>query len=171
MLIGQAIRHTQPQSQPAVVGNTGHTELAARRFIPAPQYKELVAARIPPLTQPLLVAPITVGLQVMLLPPQPPGPEAQPYQALRNVGFQSNQPVSKISQPPLLLMNLIPSAPLSGIGNLPLGPSNPPLQTVLLQPLRLPHRRHLALQRHPHPVEHPRRYPVLLDVVALQRCR
>ena len=79
--------------------------------------------------------------------------------------------MSKISQPPLLLMNLIPSAMLSGIGNLPLGPSNPPLQTVLLQPLRLPHRCHLALQRHPHPVEHPRRYPVLLDVVALQRCR
>ena len=46
MLIGQAIGHTQPQSQPAVVGNTGDAELAARRFIPAPQYKELVAARM-----------------------------------------------------------------------------------------------------------------------------
>ena len=63
---------------------------------------------------------IAILLKVMLLAPQPLGPEAQPYQARRNVGFQSNQPVSKISEPPLLLMNLIPSAPLSGIRNLPL---------------------------------------------------
>ena len=46
MLIGQAIRQPKPQSQPAIVGNTGHTELTARRLIPAPQYKELVAARM-----------------------------------------------------------------------------------------------------------------------------
>ena len=58
---------------------------------------------------------------------------SQPHQARRNVGFQSNQLVSQIGQPPLLLMNLIPSASLSGIRNLPLGPSNPPPQAVLTQ--------------------------------------
>ena len=105
----------------------------------------------------------------MLLLPQPLGPETQPYQALLDVGFQSNQLVSQIGQPPLLLMNLIPSAPLSGIRNLPLGPSNPPPQTIMLQPLRLPHRRHLAVQRHPHRIEQPRRYSVPLQVSALQR--
>ena len=114
---------------------------------------------------------VAILLKVMLLARQPLGPETQPYQALRDVGFQSNQPVSKISQPPLLLMNLFPSAPLSGTGNLPLGPINPPLQTVLLQPLQLPHRHHLAFQRHPHRIEQPRRYPVLPDILAHQQYR
>ena len=169
MLLRQAIR--QPQGQRTIIGNAGHAQLATARFIPAAQHEELVAAGILPVLQPFLMTVVAILLQVMLLTPQLLRPEAQSDPALRNVGFQSNQPVSKISEPPLLLMNLIPSAPLSGIGNLPLGPINPPLQTVLLQPLRPPHRRHLAIQRHPHPVEQPRRYPVLLDVVALQRCR
>ena len=33
------------------------------------------------------------------------------------------------------------------------------------------HRRYLAVQRHPHRVEHPRWYPVLLDILALQQYR
>ena len=171
MLIGQAIRHTQPQGQRTIIGNAGHTELAARRFIPAPQHKELVAARIPPLTQPLLVAPITVGLQVMLLPPQPPGPETQPDPARRNVGLQHCQFGFQVRQPPPLLVNLLPPTLLLGLRNLPFPWSNSPLQAVHPQPLRRPHRRHLAVQRHPHRVEQPRRYPVPLQVVALQRRR
>ena len=172
VLLRQAIRQPQPQGQRAIIANAGHAQLATARFIPAPQHEELVAASILPVLQPFLMTRIVILLKVMLLAPQPLGPEAQPYQALRNVGFQSNQPVSKISQPPLLLMNLIPSAPLSGIRNLPLGSSNPPLQTVLPERHRLPHRRHFAVQRHPHRIEQPRRYPVPLQVSAFQRrCR
>ena len=69
-------------------------------------------------------------------------------------------------------MNLLPPTLLLGLRNLPFPWSNSPLQAVHPQPLRRPHRRHLAVQRHPHRVEQPRRYPVLTDVVALQRrCR
>ena len=68
-------------------------------------------------------------------------------------------------------MNLLPPTLFLGLRNLPFRLSNSPLQTILPQPLRRPHRRHLAVQRHPHRVEHPRRYPVLLDVLALQQYR
>ena len=69
-------------------------------------------------------------------------------------------------------MHLSPPTTLDSFPNLPLCPSDAPLQAVHPQPLRRPHRRHLAFQRHPHRVEQPRRYPVLTDVVALQRrCR
>ena len=174
VLLRQAIGQPQPQpqGQRAIIANSGHAQLATARFIPAPQHEELVAAGSLPVLKPFAMAGVAIGLQVVLLTPQPLGPEAQPYQALRDVGFQSSQPVSTIGQPPLLLMNLIPSAPLSGIRNLPLGSSNPPLQTVLPERHRLPHRRHLAVQRHPHRIEQPRRYPVPLQVSAFQRrCR
>ena len=62
MLIGQAIRHTQPQGQRAVVGNCGDTQLAARCLIPTPQHEELIAAGVPPVLEPLLVTGVTVGL-------------------------------------------------------------------------------------------------------------
>ena len=111
----QRVRHTQPQDQRAVIGNSSHAELATRRLIPAPQHEELVTAGIPPVPQPFLMAGVAIGLQVVLLAPQPPGPEAQPHPALSYVAFQCSQPDSQIGQPTPLLMNLIPSATFSGI--------------------------------------------------------
>ena len=60
---------------------------------------------------------VAILLQVLLLTPQPPGPEAQPHPARRNVGLQSNQPVSKIGQPPPLLVNLLPPTLFRGLRN------------------------------------------------------
>ena len=117
------------------------------------------------------MAGVTVIRKVPLLPPQPLRPAAQPHSARSNVSFQCSQPVPQIGQPPLLLMNLIPSAAFSGIVNLPLGPSNPPLQVVHPHLLLLSDRCHLAFQRHPHSVEHPARHPVPFQVRALQRRR
>ena len=78
----------------------------------------------------------------------------------------------RLANPPPLLVNLLPPTLFLGLPNLPLPWSNSPLQAVHPQSLRRPHPRHLAVQRHPHRVEQPRRHPVLLDVVALQRrCR
>ena len=95
------------------------------------------------------MARVAILLQVMLLTPQLLRPEAQSDPARTNVGFQTSvtfnareqlllklRTGSQVGQPTTFLMNLIPSAPLTGIGNLLLGPINPPLQTVLLQPLR-----------------------------------
>ena len=67
-------------------------------------------------------------------------------------------------------MNLLPPTLFLGLSNLPFHLSNSPLQAVHPQPLRRLHRRHLAFQRHPHGIEHPGRYPVLLQVSTLQRC-
>ena len=114
---------------------------------------------------------VAILLQVMLLTPQPLRPETQPDPALRNIGLQSRQPGLQIGQPPPLLVNLLPPALFLSLRNLPFRLSNSPLQAVHPQPLRRPHRRHLAVQRLPHPVEQPRRYPVLLDVLALQQYR
>ena len=126
----QAVGHTQPQGQCAVVGHGGHAELATRRLIPAPQDEELVAASILPIPEPLLVAGVAVGLEIVLLPPQPRRPAAQPHSARSNVGFQLRQPVPQIGQPPFPLMNLIKSATFGGIGDLLLCPCNPPPQAV-----------------------------------------
>ena len=109
--------------------------------------------------------------KVMLLPPQLLRPEAQPHPARCNIGLQSRQPVLQIGQPPPLLVNLLPPTPFLSLRNLPFRLSNSPLQAVHPQPLRRPHRRHLAVQRHPQRVEHPRRYPVFLDILALQQYR
>ena len=165
----QAIRQTQPQGQRAIIGNGSHAELASRRFIPAAEHEELVATGIPPVPEPFLMTAVAVCLEVVLLAPQPLRPEAQPHSARRNVSFQCSQPVPQIGQPPFLLMNLTESATFSGIGYLPLGPNNPALQVVQPQLLLLLDRCHLAFQQHPRPVEHPRRYPVPLQVHTLQR--
>ena len=85
-------------------------------------------------------------------------------------GLQSRQPGPQTSQPTPLLVNLLPPTLFLGLRNLPFRLSNSPLQAVHPQPLRRPHRRHLALQRHPHGIEHPGRYPVPLQVRVLQRC-
>ena len=95
------------------------------------------------------MAGVTVIRKVALLPPQPLRPETQPHSARSNVSFQCSQPVPQIGQPPFLLMNLIESATFGGIGNLPLGPSNPTLQVVQPHLLLLSDRCHLPFQRHP----------------------
>ena len=117
------------------------------------------------------MAAVTVFRKLVLLPPKPLRPEAQPDPARSNVSFQHLHPVPQVGQPTPLLMNLIPSAAFSGIENLPLSPGNPPLQVVQPHLLLLSDRRHLPLQRNPHAVEHPRRYPVSLQVGGLQRRR
>ena len=91
------------------------------------------------------MARIVVDLELMLLPPQPFRPEAQPHPARRNVGLQSRQPGPQTSQPTPLLVNLLPPTLLLGLRNLPFPWSNSPLQAVHPQPLRRPHRRHLAV--------------------------
>ena len=114
----QRVRHSQPQGQRPVISNGRHAELATRRLIPAPQHEELVTAGVPPVPEPFLMAGVAVGLQMMLLAPQPLRPEAQPHSALSYVAFQCSQPDSQIGQPPFLLMDLIPPAMPSGIGDL-----------------------------------------------------
>ena len=83
----------------------------------------------------------------------------------------SRQPELQVSQPPPLPVHLPPLAFFFSLINLLFLTAHPTPQAIQLQKLRLPHRRHLALQRHPHRVEHPRRYPVFLDVLALLRHR
>ena len=61
----------------------------AARFIPAAQHEELITAGILPVPEPLLMTGIAIGLQVMLLTPQPLRPEAQPDPARTKVGFQA----------------------------------------------------------------------------------
>ena len=48
MLISEAIGHTQPQGQRTIIGNAGHAQLAAARFIPTAQHEELITAGILP---------------------------------------------------------------------------------------------------------------------------
>ena len=108
MTTGQAIGHTQPQGQRAVIGNGRHTQLASRRFIPAPQHEELIAAGSLPVPEPFLMSGVTVGFEILLLAPQPLGPKAQPYPAVRYMGFQRREPGVQISQPAFLLVNLVP---------------------------------------------------------------
>ena len=169
MLFGQAIRHTKPQGQSAVIGNGSHAELATPGLIPAPHHEELSVSGILPIGQPLLMTGISIGLQVVLFPPQPLGPEAQSHLIPGYVRFQNCQTASQVAQPTTLLMDLLPAALLPGIGYLTLRPGYAAAQGIPVQFLRLPDRRHLALQGHPYPVEHPRRYPVPLQVSALQR--
>ena len=107
----------------------------------------------------------------MLLTPQFLGAEAQPHPAGRKVGFQPRQPKLQVSQPPPLPVHLPPLAFFFSLINLLSLTAHPTPQAIQLQKLRLPHRRHLALQRHPHRVEHPSRYPVFIDVLALLRHR
>ena len=149
MLSSQAIR--QPQGQRPVIGNGGHADLASRRLIPAPQHEELVAASVPPVPEPFLMAGVAFGLEIAPLPPQPLRPEAQPHSARSNVGFQCSQPVPQIGQPPFLVMNLIKPAMFGGIGDLLLSPCNPPFQVAQPQFLLLSDRRHLPFQRKPAP--------------------
>ena len=114
---------------------------------------------------------VAILLKVMLLTPQPFRPEAQPHPARRNISLQHGQFGFQVRPPPPLLVNLLPPTLFLGLRNLPFRLSNSPLQAIHPQPLRRPHRRHLALQRHPHRVEQPRWYPVLLDILALQQYR
>ena len=168
MLCRQAIRHPQPQRQAPVIGHGSHAQLTARRLIPATQHEELVTARLSPVPEPFLMAGVAVCLEVVLLTPQFLGPKAQSHPALGNVSFQCRQPMPQISQPPPFLVDLVPAPTLGSTGDLPLSPSHPPAQAVQLQLLLLLHRGNLALQQHPHPVEHPGRYPVPLQILALQ---
>ena len=69
MLPGQAIRHPKPQGQGAIVSNPRHAQLAAAGLIPAPQHEELAIPRRSPIGQPLLMAAVAVGLQVVLAAP------------------------------------------------------------------------------------------------------
>ena len=149
VLLRQAIGHTQPQGQRTIIGNAGHAQLATARFIPAAQHEELITAGILPVPEPFLMAAITVGFQVVLLPPQPPGPETQPYQPSRDVGFQHHETQFQIGYPALLLMHLSPPATLDSFPNLPLCPSDAPPETVHAQLLLLLDGCHLAFQRHP----------------------
>ncbi|CAI8044142.1 hypothetical protein GBAR_LOCUS24515, partial [Geodia barretti] len=98
----QAIRHPQPQRQRTVVIDGRHAQLASRRLIPAAQHEELVAAGVLPVPEPFLMTGIAIGLQVILLPPQLLGAEAQPHPAGRNVGFQPRPPEPQVGQPPPL---------------------------------------------------------------------
>ena len=102
---------------------------------------------------------IAIGIQMVLLPPQPLRPEAQPYPFSGQVRFQFHKPGIQVSQPPSLLVRLIKLAALLVPGNLNPRPSNRSDQAVGSQFLLLPHRRYLAFQRHPHRVEHRCRYP------------
>ena len=81
---------------------------------------------------------VAILLQVMLLPPQPLRPEAQPHPARRNVGLQHCQFGFQVRQPPPLLVNLLPPTLFLGLRNLPFRLSNSPLQAVHPQPLRRP---------------------------------
>ena len=87
------------------------------------------------------------------------------------VRFQRRQLALEITKAAPFLVHLIPSSMLGGISDLPLGTRDPPAQAVHPQFLLLLDRRYLPLQRHPHPVVHPRRYLVPLQILALQRCR
>ena len=117
------------------------------------------------------MAGVAILVQVMLLAPEFPGAEAQPHASRRNVGFQRRQPQPKIGEAPTLLVDLIPSTTLGGVCDAPPGTRELPPQAVQPQLLLLFDRRYLPFQRHPHTVEHPRRYPVPLQVRALQRYR
>ena len=100
------------QSAYATAGSAYHRRqhwprtAGSRRFIPAAQHEELITAGITPVPLPLLMARIAVGLEVMLLTPQPFRPEAQPHPARRNVGLQvppagtSNWPADAASREP-----------------------------------------------------------------------
>ena len=171
LLWREAVRHPQSQRQRPVIGHGGHAQLATRRFVPAAQHEELAATDILPVGQPLLMTGVAVLRQVALLAPEALGPEAQPDLARSNVRLQRRQPALEITKPSSLLVNLIKAAMLSSPGNLLLRPCNSPLQAIEPQLLLLLHRRHLPFQRHPHTVEHPSRYPVPLQVLALQRHR
>ena len=172
MLDRQTVRHPQSQGQRTIFGNGGHAQLTPSPLVPAAQHEELVAADLPPVGQPLLATGIAVLRQVVLLAPQPLGTEAEPHPASRHVLLQLGPLRLQGRQSATLLVDLIPSPTLGDISYLPLGTINPPTQAVQPQLLLLLDRRHLPFQRHPHPVEHPRRYPIAIDVLALERrCR
>ena len=104
------------------ISNSRYAQLATGSLIPAPQHEELAAAGILPIGQPFLMAPVPVGLQVTLLPPQPLGPEAQSHPARRYVDLQSGQPGLQSSPPPPLLVHRPPLALLPAIHDLMPGP-------------------------------------------------
>ena len=72
----------------------------------------------------------------------------EPLPARRNVGLQSRQPGLQIGQASPLLVNLLTPTLFLNLRKLPFRSSNSPLQAIHPQPLRRPHRRHLAFQRH-----------------------
>ena len=113
----QAIRHRN-RSVTAVVIDGRHAQLATSRLIPAPQHEELVAAGSTPLFKPCIMTGIAIGLQVILLPPQLLGAEAQPHPANPNVGFQPRPPEPQVGQPPPLPVHLPPLALLFSLINL-----------------------------------------------------
>ena len=139
MLPGQAIRHPQPQGQGAVAGNPRHAQLAAAGLIPAPQDEELAAAGSPPTGQPLLMAAVAVGLQVVLAAPELPAAEAQPDQAHRRVGLDpapawtAGCAACASSDGPRARITLLPRA-----CQLPAGPADQALQGLDMQKLGLP---------------------------------
>ena len=119
---------------------------------------------------------IPILLKVMLLTPQLLGAEAQPHPAGRNVGLQSRQPELQVGQPPPL-PHLPPLAFFFSLIKLSLT-AHPTPQAIQLQKLRLFYRHSCrrpcligSLTRNPHRVEHPSRYPVFIDVLALLRHR
>ena len=76
------------------------------------------------------MAGVTVLRQVTLFPPEFLGPEAQPDSVRSKVRPQRRQPMPQIRQTSSLVVHLFPSLTLSGIGNLTLGPRDPPTQTI-----------------------------------------
>ena len=117
------------------------------------------------------MAGVAVLLQMVPLAPELLGVKAQSDPSGRYIRFQPSQSGPQIGEASPLLMDLRPPATRNNLGNLPLGPRYPPTQAVELQLLLLTDRRRLAFQRHPHSVEHPARYLVPPQVLALQRCR
>ena len=93
-------------------------------------------ASILPVLQPLLMARVTVGLQVMPLPPQLLRPETQPHPARRNVSLQHRQFGLQIRQPAPFLVNPLPPTLFRGNSNLPFRPVEPTPEAILPQPLR-----------------------------------
>ena len=127
MLRRQAVRDPQPERQRAVIGHGGHAQLAAGRLITVAQHEEIVATGIPPVGQPLLVALVAIGLQVVLPAPEFLGPKAQSHSSRVGIVLQRNQPQPQIGEPPPFLMNLIPSPTLGSTSDLPLSTSNSPM--------------------------------------------
>ena len=138
MLTGEAIRHAKPRGECPSIGHGGHTKLATCSLVPTSQHEELIAASVPLVAQPFLVAGVAVLRKVALLPPQPLRPEARSNSPLRNISFQRRRPGLQGRQPAPFLAKPAPAPMLSSTGNLPLGPSNPPAQAVHLQLQLLP---------------------------------
>lgn len=81
---------------------------------------------------------VAVGFQDVLLPPEPPGPEAKPHPAIGNVPFRPLQLGSQLAQPPPLLLQPIRLHWEPGPGYLSLDPDKASPQAVHLQLPLLP---------------------------------